>query len=514
MKGNKLFFVLVLSILLLTPIVSVLILFPELELQFGLNEKTNSYEELKTKEIQNITDSVDSVLSGSSKISKKYNLNFTNYKNAKNVTINPEKINLNETAIEDCQNNLGYYISKEIELDLESEYQYNYFKIEAANLSYSEDIDQEYNLNDTSLSFGGIPPNLTAITQGFTPAQSNYVKIEVYLSKFGNPTDEVMMNLYEWGGPAGPIGPSLASDTIPASQITNNPLHIPVNFTIEKCLNLSKNYCFVLNRTGALNSTHYYSVKADLTAGYTGGYVLLNYGSGWNIESTMDLRFRTFYSIDAKMDFGYRYSADNSTWSSWYFNNNTQSSDFTRHNHTFNVNENLSRYLQIYFNLISNNPDYLPTIYSTTFNYTSYIFNYSFLEIDIFNYSMAENLDTINISVDIETNISLDESDIKIYDFSEGQWVLLHPGFENIDISFSHTTNITKYLNNTLKILLMGNKSVFPFRIDKNITLKFFETPPTTTNPIPIDSSILIIVISSIVCIYGLSKNNKFNRKK
>jgi len=252
------------------------------------------------------------------------------------VRINYAGIFLNISETSRCQNYTGYYQSEVIELP-ESVWRWENFTLDVAGVSYTEGMDQQQPNHNYLQSFGMNLPNPVITGQSITPAETDYMRIEVVLQKTNNPTDAVKMELYEAQADL-PIGMPLASDTIPAANLTTTPF--AYNFTIRYHLNMSRSYCFVLSRTGALSNINYYQVAFQSIGTYSGGMHLVSLdGAVWILEPLQDMCFRTFYFIDSYLDCEVRSSPDGVSWGGWSTTRHRHT-DFSRHTYILAIQQN------------------------------------------------------------------------------------------------------------------------------------------------------------------------------
>jgi hypothetical protein len=408
-------------------------------------------------------------------IPKSYTLNLSDYSWKQNVTIqlSPAAIRLDYPYI--CHNATGVWQSSVISLPEECVYRYNNFTITANNATYRTGLDQVAPGANSAMPFGdGIR---LIIGQSFTPTKSEHYYIRLIMGKIGLPQDGVLLGFYEAQGNL-PIGPILSSIVIPANQLPPWGVAQALDFYIKNHFNTSKTYIFTVQRTSAFDPQNYYQIAyfVEQFDVYPPGKMSVNTGV-WNIESSSDLFFYTYYFEDSYIQLQYRTSSNMVTWSTWSTSPVYRGGDSYPFTTNWQIQQNRTRYLQVRLNLTSNSPALLPRVTSIILNYYSYDWNYTILELDEFSCTKMGTYRTIwriNITVALSMNAEYmpEAGWIKIYNLVTKDWDILKNGLGGGHWILSGS-NLTNYFNGTFYLLFWYISYHGTMEIQKDKTIIF-----------------------------------------
>jgi hypothetical protein len=371
-----------------------------------------------------------------------------------------------------CQNYTGIYQSEVTQLPAENTYYWDNFTVDLQDTSIMTGIDQIQPLMN---NLGNLGDGMWfRWFQSFQPQESDYIAITVGLSKQGNPIDALEMILYEFNGLV-PIGIPLAASFVAGASLPPFPGWIPYTFTIKYHLNVSKQYCFVLERNGMQDPLNYYLVVLQMTNAYPPGFAAFDTGIFWQPQYTSDLLFITEYFVDSYIRFEYRNSTNGITWSSWNSIYHRYS-DFSRHTFSIPIHQNRTQYLQWQIKFYSNHPGYLPWVFNVTFGYISYLFNYTMTEYDRFDYQFLSTPETIyQIKIQLNFNFTFPPIHAKVllYNIPLKQWNLLASNF-NDHIWYLKGSNLTTYYNGSLYLAFWCDSIAIPIDLVKTKQITFY----------------------------------------
>jgi hypothetical protein len=135
----------------------------------------------------------------------------------------------------------------------------------------------------------------TAVAQSFTPASTLDVnEIRLALVKNSAPTDNVSLQIWSDTGANLPNAAIATADNVYAGgAISLTTSWLTFQFSTPVSLSASTKYWLVVQRSGALDGTNFYTLSVNSGSVYAGGGRSLYNGSAWGAESaTQDLCFQ------------------------------------------------------------------------------------------------------------------------------------------------------------------------------------------------------------------------------
>lgn len=156
-------------------------------------------------------------------------------------------------------------------------------------------LDQS-SADDTSSTYFGYTGDQEKYGQSFTPSVSGFLaKIAVIPDQNGAPSDSLRMKIYSDN--AGQPGTLLATstNTILGSTLTGT---LREFFFSGISLSSSTLYWFIIERTGATNTTDYYRINRDSSGAYGGGDAVTTNDGGatWIVLTGEDVAFDQYYT--------------------------------------------------------------------------------------------------------------------------------------------------------------------------------------------------------------------------
>jgi hypothetical protein len=143
-------------------------------------------------------------------------------------------------------------------------------------------------------TFGG-SATTAARAQSFTPgANMDVNEIRVPIIKTASPTDNVTLSIYSDTGANLPNASIQAADNVyNGAAISTTPSWLSFQFATPVSLTSGTKYWFVVERSGAVDGTNFYSVSTNTGSVYAGGGQSILVSGTWGAESaTIDLTFQ------------------------------------------------------------------------------------------------------------------------------------------------------------------------------------------------------------------------------
>jgi hypothetical protein len=145
----------------------------------------------------------------------------------------------------------------------------------------------------------GFNSTFKGLAQAITPATNSTVdRITFNMYKTGTPTDNVWVELRDNTG-ASIIA---TSNTVAGSSInsgSSSSQDIQFTFASPPTLNAGTTYILLVQRSGAVDSSNYYSINADYTNPYAGGDSYSWNGSAYTLNGGQDLAFAVYSTSTA-----------------------------------------------------------------------------------------------------------------------------------------------------------------------------------------------------------------------
>jgi len=165
------------------------------------------------------------------------------------------------------------------------------------DLAYSEaNRDADLAIGDNSAR--------TYIAQGFKPTNSRVItRVDLYLKKVGDPTDDLVVEIWSKTGTEPNQKPSAILNTkltksMSGSDLTTSYAYYSFDFDTLVELTAGTLYYIVIYRSGSIDSSNYYQVGVDDSNATFGGTNESVYAgssaSSWTETSTSDIIFKTY----------------------------------------------------------------------------------------------------------------------------------------------------------------------------------------------------------------------------
>jgi hypothetical protein len=404
--------------------------------------------------------------------SKNFTHSLLSYSYKENVSVSSTKIQLNLTQPALAKGR-GIYRSSINTLVAGPSHYYNFLQFDAANITKDAGIDQQQNTSTNYRSFGD---SRDSAEQSFIPDKGSLSYIEVYLARDGIPpqTDNVTMNIYEASNDI-PFGPSLARASVFGTSIPASWPPIIIRFNVSCVLDTSKQYCFVLSRTGAPDVGKYYDFLLRIdSVGYTRGCWVQNESNIWTRHTDSDLWFKTYGgNVNTSMTVGYRHSSDQLIWSSWQWRT-YQNLNWGRHYLNWYIQQNLSQYFQFGINFTSNNIHCMPVCYGAKLSYSTLEGNYTINETDPFDLEGYGLLYKINVTLWFQINPIPATANISIFNSLTLKWDKLANSLMNNTWIFTGVA-LNKYIaaNEMIMCIYCANEN-FPMTLLKREQVTFY----------------------------------------
>lgn len=128
-----------------------------------------------------------------------------------------------------------------------------------------------------------------------TTGDSSIHTIALYLQRIGNPTDNLVMELYDTAIDGGSL---LGTATVPALSVRTSPYWVYFRFSPSAVLGFGAQFFIRLTRSGARSTANYIQWIGASTSAYGGGGAYTLDNTTWSAESaTDDLAFQTLSDI-------------------------------------------------------------------------------------------------------------------------------------------------------------------------------------------------------------------------
>lgn len=174
--------------------------------------------------------------------------------------------------------------------------EYNVQISDSSGFSLDDTIDQQQTDGASSAQlYGGTggAESEQAHGQSFTAGSSySLERLDVILQKINSPTDNVTVTIMTGSITGTVVG---TSDAYDGSTIPGTETYVPFTFSTPVSITSGVKYYFIVERSGARDTTNYYRTYISLASSYAGGGKYSKANNAWGAESgSFDMKFKTF----------------------------------------------------------------------------------------------------------------------------------------------------------------------------------------------------------------------------